>query len=327
MIKVPGFVDLQVNGYIGIDYSADNLTESDFIHSAKALLNNGCAGFLPTVITSFEDIYQRNLPMLVKAMKDPDLQGRALGFHLEGPFISDRPGAVGAHNPKAVRKPDIKYFKQLYDLAEGQVKVLTVAAEVEGVEELIAYANSLGVVVSLGHHLANPTDIEKGAAAGAKLLTHLGNGCPNEIHRHHNPIWAGLADDRLTAMIITDGHHLPMTLIKTIIRAKGVDRVIVTSDAASLAGLPPGTYTTLGNTAVLEPNGLLHNPEKQCMVGSSATIFKCANYLASLDIVSPEDIIKMAFTNPLKMIGVAESSVSGGQNYVWEGEARQFVAG
>ncbi len=145
------------------------------------------------------------------------------------------------------------------------------------------------------------------------------------IHRHNNPIWAGLADDQLTAMIITDGHHLPNTLIKTIIRAKGLDKVIVTSDASPLAGMPPGRYCTLGNNAVLEPSGLLHNPEKQCLVGSSATILVCANYLASLDFLSPDDIVKLAFSNPLKMIGVAESSINSKTQYQWNPGTKQFV--
>ncbi len=324
-MKVPGFIDLQINGYIGVDYSDTTLTEKDFIRSARALHENGTAGFLPTVITSHEEIYRRNLPMLARAMKDPDLEGCVLGLHLEGPFISDQPGAVGAHNPAAVSKPDCDYLKRLQDWAEGQIKVLTIAAEAEGAEKLIACANSLGIVVSLGHHLATPADIEKCAKAGAKLLTHLGNGCPNMIHRHNNPIWAGLADDQLTAMIITDGHHLPPALIKTMVRAKGVDKVIVTSDASPIAGMPPGRYSTLGNNAILEPNGLLHNPEKQCLVGSSATILVCVNYLASLDFLSPNDIVKLAFSNPLKMIGVPESSISSKTQYEWNPEKKQFV--
>ncbi|MFA6659933.1 MAG: hypothetical protein WCS25_09605, partial [Victivallaceae bacterium] len=100
MIEVPGFVDLQVNGFLGVDYSDENLTEDNFISSAKELLARGTAAFLPTVITSFENIYERNLPMLAKAMKTPELENRVLGLHLEGPFISALPGAVGAHNPQ-----------------------------------------------------------------------------------------------------------------------------------------------------------------------------------------------------------------------------------
>ncbi len=325
MISVPGFIDLQVNGYIGVDYSDDVLTEQDFIRSAKALLKQGTAGFLPTVITTFEEIYERNLPMLVKAMKAPELENRVLGFHLEGPFISDQPGAVGAHNPQAVRKPEPAFLRKLHELAEGQIKLLTVAAEVEGVEELIACANELGIAVSLGHHLATPEDIAKCSAAGAKLLTHLGNGCPNQIHRHNNPIWAGIADDQLIAMIITDGHHLPPTLIKTIIRAKSSKNVIITSDASPIAGMPPGRYNTLGNVAILETNGLLHNPEKQCLVGSSATILECVNYLASLNILTPEEIIEVAFSNPLRIIGVSPDSIKSDTSFAWNNELQKFV--
>ncbi|MDD2404618.1 MAG: amidohydrolase family protein [Victivallaceae bacterium] len=325
MIEVPGFVDLQVNGFLGVDYSDENLTEDNFISSAKELLARGTAAFLPTVITSFENIYERNLPMLAKAMKTPELENRVLGLHLEGPFISALPGAVGAHNPQAVRKPDPKFLKKLYDLSEGQIKILTIAAEADGAEELIACASELGIAVSLGHHLAKPEDIERCSAAGAKLLTHLGNGCPNQIDRHHNPIWSGLADDQLTAMIITDGHHLPPSLIKTVIRAKSTAKVIITSDASPIAGKPPGRYNTLGNVAILEPNGRLHNPEKQCLVGSSATILECVNYLASLNFLSPKELVEMAFRNPLKMIGIPENSITTSSPYLWDQKLFKFV--
>ena len=117
-------------------------------------------------------------------------------------------------------------------------------------------------------------------------------------------IWSGMACDDLTAMIITDGHHLPAEVIKCIIRAKGTDRVIVTSDAAPIAGFPPGRYHCWNNDAILEPSGLFHNPEKGCLVGSSASIRDCADFLRTLDFLSEEEIIRMTSENPLKMIGM-----------------------
>ena len=182
------------------------------------------------------------------------------------------------------------------------VKLLTVAPEVPGMDELISHASAKGVVVSCGHQLAGAEDLDRAVKAGAKLLTHLGNGCPNLINRHNNMIWAGMACDDLTAMIITDGQHLPKELIKCIIRCKGVDRVIVTSDAVSVAGLPPGRYPCWDNDAVLEPNGRFHNPVKGCLIGSTFCVRQCAEFLASLGY-SEEDIDKMTITNPLKMIG------------------------
>ena len=125
------------------------------------------------------------------------------------------------------------------------------------------------------------------------------------INRHKNMIWSGMACDDLSAMIITDGHHLPAEVIKCIVRAKGVENVIVTSDAAPIAGFQPGRYNCWNNDAILEPNGKFHNPEKGCLVGSSYSQKKCADFLRTLDFVTEEDVVKMTSLNPLKMIGMA----------------------
>jgi N-acetylglucosamine-6-phosphate deacetylase len=115
-------------------------------------------------------------------------------------------------------------------------------------------------------------------------------------------IWAGMANDALTAMIIADGHHLPADLVKCIIRCKGVDKVIVTSDAAPIAGFPPGRYQCWGNDAILEADGKFHNPEKGCLVGSSVCVRQCADFLASIGY-SEDEITMMTYTNPLRMLG------------------------
>ena len=325
MIKVPGFIDIQVNGFMGIDFSNTDLNEKTFISACEMLLERGTAGFLATVITSPAETYQQNLRIIAKVMRMPEFKGRLLGVHAEGPFLSSRPGAVGAHNPAWVKTPDIDFFKQMQDWAEGNIKLLTIAAENPGAEQLTEYASNNGVTVSLGHQLALSPDLKKCADAGAKLLTHLGNGLPNEINRHHNPIFSGIAEDRLTAMIITDGHHLPPALIKTFIRAKGADKIIVTSDASPIAGMPPGTYNVLGNLAVIEESGLLHNPEKKCLVGSSATMLTCVNYLASLNLLSPEDLIKVSFTNPLKAINLSPDVIQSKYEYTWNAAENKFV--
>jgi N-acetylglucosamine-6-phosphate deacetylase len=325
MNTFPGFIDLQVNGFLTIDFSSPELTLEEIIKASNGLRERGTIGFLATIITSAPETYERNLPLLVKAMKAEATQGVILGIHAEGPFLSSKPGAVGAHNPEWVKTPNIEFFKQMQQWAEGNIKLLTIAAENEGAAELTKYASNNGVAVSLGHHLATSDDLKRCADAGAKLLTHLGNGMPNEINRHQNPLLAGLGEDQLTAMIITDGHHLPPALIKTIIRTKGIAKTIITSDASSLAGMPPGNYYAMGNNVVIEDSGLLHNPEKQCLVGSSATMLQCVNYLASLNLFSPEDIIHMGFTNPLKMINLDKSELTSSNGYKFDATTRQFI--
>ncbi len=300
-LPIPGFVDLQVNGYLGISFSDPQLTEKQFLKASRALLAHGTAAFLPTLITCPTPVYERNLNLISNAIERNGLAGRIPGIHLEGPFLSDKPGAVGAHTPNHVSRPDCRLLDQLLAWSRGRLTLITIAAEVEGAAELARHAVSRGVVVSLGHQLAGETDLERLRCAGATLLTHLGNAVPNVLPRHPNPIWDGIASD-LAALIITDGHHLPVSAIKTIIRAKGIRNVAVTSDASSIAGLPPGVYNALDNKAILEPNGRLHNPEKGCLVGSSATILECMNFLSGLGFLSLKELLQLGFFNPVRFL-------------------------
>lgn len=309
-LRIPGFIDLQVNGFAGVDFSDDALTEETFRHACHTLLARGTAAFLPTLITGGEPCLRRNLTLMVSVLKkDATLARHILGFHLEGPFISKEPGAVGAHDPAAVHAPDCAYFDRLNTWSEGHVRLLTLAAELPGAADLAHYAISRGVTVSCGHQLAGIDDLSRMAEAGVAALTHLGNGMPNLVHRHNNSLLVGLAEERLKILFIPDGHHLPRHVLKVFARAAGPDRLIATSDASPCAGLPPGTYNVLGNMAVLEPDGLLHNPEKQCLVGSSATLFDCMNVLHRLGLFTLEDLLRIGFHNPLDLIHVGSGEI------------------
>jgi N-acetylglucosamine-6-phosphate deacetylase len=303
-LGIPGFVDLQVNGFVGVDFSSPDLTEESFGHACRELLSRGTAAFLPTIITSPLEVYARNLPILARGMDLPEFQGRLLGLHLEGPFISSQPGAVGAHNPAWVRPPDLELLQRLYQWSERSIRLVTLAAELPGAETLVRWAAGQAMVVSIGHTLASAEDLRRLTKAGALALTHLGNGLPHLLHKFSNPLMAGLADERYTAMLIGDGHHIPAGVLKVMLRAKGVPQSIIVSDAAPVAGLPPGGYFTLGNEAVLEESGRLYNPAKGVLVGSSATLLKCMNHLASLDFLTLEDLLDLGFYNPLHLLGL-----------------------
>lgn len=310
-MKIPGFVDLQVNGFKGISFSDLDLTEERFVYACKSLIEEGTVAFLPTIITAPLEVYEQNLRLIAKAMRRDDLKKHILGIHVEGPFISEKDGARGAHNIDWVRKPDKQLLDKLHLWADGKIKMLTISADLERTDELCRHAVDLGITVSLGHQLATEDDLERLANSGARSLTHLGNGLPNILPRHKNPLWAGLANDDLIAMIITDGHHIPPSIIKSVIRTKGISKVVVVSDAAPIAGLPPGRYNTLGNDVILDESGFLHNPEKGHLVGSSATMLDCINYLASLDLMNKEDLLKVGFYNPLKLINIDPSRIPG----------------
>ncbi len=323
-VKVPGLVDLQVNGFKGIHFSDLSLTQESFALACRGVLESGTTAFLPTLITSPAEVYEHNLPIIAAAVHSEEFRGRLLGIHLEGPFISAQDGARGAHDPRWIKKPDVGYLEQLLVWADGQVKLLTIAAELQGAEDLAQRASSRGIAVSLGHQMTSEEDLRRLVQAGAVSLTHLGNGVPAMLNRHNNPVWAGLANDDLMATIISDGHHLPTCLLKTIIRAKGAGRCVVISDASSPAGLEPGEYEVLGHRHVLDENGRLYVPATGYLAGSSATMLECMNHLASLDLVSPDELIAMGFHNPLRLIGLGPKDVAGERNLRFDAERRVF---
>lgn len=310
-LDVPGFVDLQVNGYLGVDFSSATLDAEDLRRAWRELIARGTVAFLPTMVTSRAEVYARNLPLMARVMAEPEFAGHVLGIHLEGPFISAEPGAVGAHDPTFVRRPDLGFLGRLLEWGQGCVRMLTLAAELPGAEELARAAVDSAVAVSIGHSLFTHADLDRLYAAGARSLTHLGNGLPNLLPRHPNPIWDGLADERYTVLVIADGHHLPESVLSVVARARRAKRLAIVSDAAPVAGLPPGRYDVLGNSAVLEPSGRLYNPEKNCLVGSSATMLACMNNMASLDIYSLDDLLVLGYYTPLELIGVPPSAVAG----------------
>ncbi len=324
-VALPGLIDLQVNGYRGVDFSGDGLTDENFAQTCRQLLEAGTTAFLPTLITSPAAIYERNLPIIADVLGQEEFRGRVLGIHLEGPFISTEDGARGAHSVQWVRKPDVAYLKELIDLARGAVRLITIAADQEGAEELSRYAASHGVAVALGHHMANEQDLERLVAVGAKALTHLGNGVPALLSRHQNPVWAGLANDDLAATIIADGHHLPPAMLKTFIRTKGPGRCIVISDASPLAGLPPGEYWSMGAMVRLQADGKLFNPATGYMAGSSATILTCANHLAGLGLAGLNELGQMFFYNPLRLLGVSPKQVRVQKRILFDAKQRRVL--
>jgi len=323
-VKIPGLVDLQVNGFKGVHFCDPNLTQESFALACRSVLEAGTTAFLPTLITSPAEVYEHNLPIIAAAVHSEEFRGRLLGIHLEGPFISAQDGARGAHDLQWIAEPDVRYLDKLLGWADGSVKLLTIAAELQGAEDLARHACGRGIAVSLGHQMASEADLHRLAQAGAVSLTHLGNGVPAMLHRHVNPVWAGLANDDLMAMIISDGHHLPASLLKAIIRTKGAGRCVVVSDASSPAGLPPGEYEVLGHRHMLDRTGRLYEPATGYLAGSSATMLQCMNHLASLDLVSPEELIALGFYNPLRLIGLGPQDVAGERNLRFDAELRVF---
>lgn len=324
--RIPGFVDLQVNGTHGIDFSANDLTTDQCRRAFDLIRDSGTAVFTPTIITAPADRLVRNLETVAAAAAAYDDPRAVAGIHLEGPFLDPTPGAIGAHNPEWVVAPDPALFERLHDAARGTIRILTVSAGMDGVEELIARAASAGVVVSLGHQMAGYEAVRRAADAGAALLTHLGNGLPHEVNRHDNPLLAGLAEQRLDATLITDGHHLPADLVRLILRVKGVQHTIVVSDAAPVVGLPPGRHHTLGSEVEVTRDGLVVNPQTKYLAGSGRTMRECMNWLAGLGFLSYEDLLTIGVRNPARVLGIDPQAMSG-PTLRYDESARRFVSG
>lgn len=219
----PGFIDLQVNGYAGFDVNADHLSEETILGLAAKLLAAGTTAFLPTIITAPETKILRAVETIARAHHSrPDLAHAIPGIHLEGPHIAPEDGARGAHAAEHVRPPELHEFDRLQQAAKGLIRLVTLSPHWPDAPAYIHELTKRGVIVSLGHTNATLQQISDAVDAGATLSTHLGNGIPAMLPRHPNPIWSQLADDRLRATFIADGHHLPAEILKVMLRAKTI---------------------------------------------------------------------------------------------------------
>jgi N-acetylglucosamine-6-phosphate deacetylase len=201
---------------------------------------------------------------------------------------------------KYIKLPDWEEFQEIQKAAQGGIKIITVAPELEGAIPFIRKCVESGVVVSLGHHNGSADDVAEAVAAGANMATHLGNGCANEINRHHNPLWPQLANDAITTSIIADGFHLTKDEVRTFYKAKGVDKTILVSDALDLAGLPPGEYTRGERTLLLTEN-VVKLPKENVLAGAASPISKCVGVVMGFTGCSLKDAIQMASTNPANL--------------------------
>ncbi|MBA7498081.1 N-acetylglucosamine-6-phosphate deacetylase [subsurface metagenome] len=239
----PGFFDLQVNGYKGNDYGLEDFSEEHLRNIITSLASSGTTQHIPTIISSTHERILKNLEIISKAINtSPDIKEAIPGIHIEGPFISSEEGPRGCHDPSFIRNPDFEEFKQWQEVAEGRIVMVTIAPEREGSMDFIKKVTLTGVRIAIGHTGAAPEIIKEAIEAGAQFSTHLGNGSYLILPKVNNYIWEQLAADKLFAGIICDGFHLPASAVKVFTRAKGLERLILTSDVALAGGLNPGIY-------------------------------------------------------------------------------------
>ena len=279
----PGLVDLQVNGYAGIDFSDANFDAEKAEHIAKQMLGQGVTSFLATVTTNSFESLSNSFKNLFQARESSQLfNAFCSGFHLEGPWICPEDGPRGAHPKQHCRSPNLAEFERLQESANGEIRLVTLSPEYGESPKFISELLRRKVNVSIGHTNANGEQIRRAIDSGATLSTHLGNGAHAQITRHPNYIWDQLAADELTAMLITDGHHLPGNVAKSFVRAKK-GNVILTSDLTALAGMPVGRYeSVLGSVEVLEDGRLVVAGQRAYLAGASRTLIECVDFATEL---------------------------------------------
>lgn len=297
----PGFIDLQVNGYAGIDYCLPGASTEQIGASLQAQFATGVTRIYPTVITGPRDGMTEALRMLARARRELPFGEALEAFHVEGPFISADDGPRGAHPIQHVRPPDYDEFLEWQDAAEGHIRLVTLAAEWPEAPAFIEKLAAQGIVVAIGHSNPTPAHLDAAVRAGATLSTHLGNGSHAIMRRHPNYIYDQLADDRLNATFIGDGIHLDKNFLKVAIRAKGLERSVLITDAVMPAGCPPGLYALGAVTVQLHPENRVTVQGTQQLAGSVLRMDRGVENLMRLCGLNLRDAITLATRNPARV--------------------------
>lgn len=308
-----GLIDLQVNGYKGYDLNSGSLTADEVECLSKELCGAGVAAYLPTLITASERCLCQRLSSIYEAQQSLPFSSRMIaGIHVEGPSISAKDGPRGAHPAEHIRPPSIEEFERWQHAAGGLICMITLAPESNDSAQYIEQVTGQGVCVALGHCDASEEDIAQAVNAGATVSTHLGNGIANSLPRHPNAIWAQLAEDRLNASLILDGHHLPRSTARSMIRAKGLERVFLVSDSVKFAGMPPGRYSSpIGGEVDVSDDGRVSVAGTPYLAGSGLSLLDIVCSFSRFVGLPFVDGLRMATQNPAKILGRSTSLLPG----------------
>ena len=309
----PGLIDLQINGFGGVDFQRDEaISEASLLYAVRALRDHGCHRFFLTLTTRpwpepLEHI--RRYRALIQA--NPELRRSVAGWHVEGPFLSDKPGYCGTHNPRWMVDSSVQHIQQLREATVTDKVFLTLAPERSNAAAAIAEAVRCGFVVSAGHSNAGEADLKAAVAAGARAFTHLANGCPQQLDRHRNILWNVIDEEALATGIIPDGIHVSPKLFRILHRAIDPERIYWVTDAMSAAGAPPGKYT-LGETEfVVGEDRVVRNPLTNSFGGSALTPLEGIRRGATMLRRSWRDVWDFFSMHPAKLVGLPSELAPG----------------
>ena len=299
-----GYVDLQVNGFGGVDFNADDLTAQSLHAACLKMQEDGAAGFLPTVITADIDLMVSRLARIAEFRRADSLaEEMILGIHIEGPFISAAPGFVGAHPLEAVRVPNLPDMERLLEATDGLTRIVTLAPELDKDLRVTRFLADQGIIVAGGHCDPSLDQLRAAVDAGLTMFTHLGNGCPLELPRHDNIIQRVLSlSDKIWISLIADGAHVPFHALGNYLSAANLERCVIVSDAISATGLGPGRYTLGDQTIDVDEACVPRIAGKSGLAGSATSVTQMIERLRENLDISEESLHQLTVTGPQTLL-------------------------
>ncbi|MGI5832571.1 MAG: N-acetylglucosamine-6-phosphate deacetylase [Thermoguttaceae bacterium] len=323
----PGLFDIQINGGLGYDFSSESITVEQAAAVFRQVIGTGVFRFCPTMITNSAEAYRHGVTTLMELLETfTEFHSVMVGIHLEGPFIANETGPRGSHPPKHCVPYNFELIEELQRISGGRIRIVTLSPTYDGAEDFISRLNALGILVATGHTNATPNEISQAAAAGARLATHLGNASHSNFPKWGNYFFAQLTDDRLTASMIADGFHLSPMMMRTILRTKGLDRTILISDQADVAGCPPGKYKS-GPCAleVLENGKIALAADNDLLAGGSYPVARgLCNVMAVADLNLAE-AYPLCTTQPAALLGEPAFSNGDQRDFLAVGKPADFL--
>ncbi len=290
-----GLFDLQVNGYAGVDFNDDSLTADQMDLALEAMQDAGVTGCLPTLITAHKAQLMSRLQALDAAVSASRLGASMVpGYHLEGPFLNPAAGYEGCHPGGAMIDPDIEFVTRLEIGLSRPILLISLAPERVGAIEAVRQLTSNGKAVAMAHSAADFATVRAAGDAGMTLSTHLGNGLPRMLPKLENALLAQLAEPRLKACLIADGHHVSPDALNALVAIKGQDNCILVSDAVLAATAPPGAYRFAGMDIILDDSGAVRQPGQSNLAGSALRLDAAVRNISAWGIAPPPAAVRMA---------------------------------
>jgi N-acetylglucosamine-6-phosphate deacetylase len=306
-ILAPGFIDLHIHGAAGRDLMEGTIEAVSAVSSFLA--RHGTTSFVATTVTaSLERTLQagKGLGEIIRSLQgahgsSDKLPGaHPIGIHFEGPFLNVK--KRGAHPASQIQKPSVEVATRLLESAGGSARIFTLAPELEGALAVLEYARSQGMRIGIGHSNATFEEAERAIAAGATHVVHIYNAMRPFAHRDSGIIGAALVDDRISAELICDGVHVEPSAVRLLVKAKGLDKLLLVTDSLSGAGMPDGNYR-LGNFTVHVAGGVCRTVEGN-LAGSTITLDAATRNLANYAGLPYQRCLATATINPARLLGL-----------------------